>query len=59
MSEQSLAKCFNCENEGSAGDMFCHGCKQYVCEECSVNYNLPFGGHEPEDHLEDPLEEDE
>jgi hypothetical protein len=44
-------KCFNCDAQCDE-DMFCPGCNEYVCSECSLNYSL-MGAHEPEAHLEE------
>ena len=42
--------CFNCYSPCDE-DAYCHGCKEYVCDECGVE-DTPFGEHSPEDHLE-------
>ena len=49
-------KCYHCK-ESCNEDQFCHGCKQYICEDCSKNYEMPWGGHDPDLHLEIPYEE--
>ena len=54
--ETDKPKCFNCE-EPCTKDDFCHGCKVHVCNDCSVNYDMPFGSHEPELHLIDEGDE--
>lgn len=46
-------KCFFCEKvlQGEeANESLCYGCNKYVCEECDVNMDMPFGGHEVEVH---------
>lgn len=32
-------------------DMFCHGCKHFVCEEHAINYDMPMGPHDVEIHF--------
>lgn len=45
-------------------DDWCSGCHFYVCDACSKNLDLPFGGHDIMDHKEggeegeDPFDED-
>jgi hypothetical protein len=43
--------CFNCKAEVDE-DAVCFGCGAAVCDECELNMNMPFGGHEKELHLE-------
>lgn len=33
-----------------AEESYCFGCHQNVCEGCSTNFDLPFGGHDVSDH---------
>lgn len=37
----------------------CYGCKKMICEGHSKNFEMPFGGHEPYVHLEQPEEDDD
>jgi hypothetical protein len=47
-------ECFNCEAK-LPEDHYCHGCKKYVCEDCDKSLGMmPFGGHEPDLHLQEP-----
>jgi len=34
------------------GENYCYGCGQYVCGNHCMS-SLPFGGHEPDDHLDE------
>ena len=54
MSEETpeSGKCFECGADCSQ-EHYCFGCKEFVCEECSVNDSL-MGSHIPEDHLNEP-----
>jgi len=45
--------CYLCETNLTTQDEFCHGCNQLICGDCARNENMPFGSHEPEDHLEE------
>lgn len=48
-------KCFNCEKTVT-DDMYCSGCKSYICEECRAGYSIAAafpGNHDREDHLVD------
>lgn len=57
---KTTGTCFLCEVNSTTDDEFCHGCQQPICNECATNENMPFGGHEPEDHSEETdWEEDE
>ena len=50
--------CYFCEKK-CVKDDYCHGCKQYICNDCSINCSLT-GNHNVEDHLEEEEEfEDE
>lgn len=49
-------KCFKCKKELNE-DYFCSGCQDYICDECDVNYNIPFGGHPKELHLVEPIDD--
>lgn len=40
-------------------DDWCSGCKQWICDACSINFSLPFGGHDPMDHLDDTYDDDD
>ena len=57
MTEREVAAevCWHC-GEAATNEDFCYGCGVYVCNECSLNYELPPGSHEPEAHLRDPLD---
>ena len=46
-----LGKCWNCNNDCGPDD-YCSGCGEYICEDCTTNFDL-VGGHDVEDHLED------
>jgi hypothetical protein len=35
-------------------DEFCFGCGVHICSVCDVNINLMGHGHAPEDHREEP-----
>lgn len=39
-------------------DEFCHGCRHHVCEEHSVNFNMPLGSHSLETHFEEDFEDE-
>ena len=39
-------------------DHWCHGCRYYVCENCSVNLTL-MGSHDVMEHRDNPEELDE
>ncbi len=46
-------KCYLCGDkipEGEEDEYMCHGCKQYICDECDRNSSMPFGPHKPELH---------
>ena len=45
--------CYLCEENPTTFNDFCHGCRQYICSDCSVNMDAGGIGHDPEDHLED------
>lgn len=47
------------DTPAKANDAWCSGCSHYVCDECSVNYELPFGGHRVKDHAKDPLDDED
>lgn len=34
-------------------DDHCFGCNKYICEKHSTNFELPMGGHSPEQHWEE------
>lgn len=53
---ENPGSCALCEGVATKDD-YCFGCKEWVCETCCVNYNMPFGGHELEVHTEDPEED--
>lgn len=53
---EESGRCFNC-NKPVGEDYFCSGCKSHVCDECDVNYEMPFGGHDKKLHLEEPEDE--
>lgn len=44
------ASCHFCEGPTDA-EHFCYGCKQYICDGCSVNQCVAGHGHAPEEHL--------
>lgn len=55
-----MKKCKLCDKAITAAeekDMFCYGCGQHVCEECSVNISL-MGPHDVEDHLNEDFEDE-
>ncbi len=56
---QTTGTCHLCEVNSTTNEDFCYGCNESICSDCSVNFELPFGGHDPEDHQYDPLEPDE
>ena len=56
MADETL--CYLCEETPIAKEDFCYGCKQSICEDCAVNQNMPFGRHDPEDHLDEDEEDD-
>lgn len=35
-------------------DNRCFGCGKFVCDECDVNYDMPFGAHDVEEHAQEP-----
>ncbi len=42
--------CTFCEKEVDA-NAFCYGCRENVCKGCNTGgFDLPFGGHDVEDH---------
>ena len=46
--------CYLCEENPTTDENFCHGCKQPICQDCADhNPNMPFGVHDPEDHLDE------
>jgi hypothetical protein len=45
--------CFNCKAPCDVEDSYCYGCTEVVCEDCSVNFNMPIGPHDSADHLEE------
>ncbi len=54
--------CALCETTDMPDDLYCYGCKCYVCNTCSINDNIPFGGHDVIEHElseEDDEEDDE
>ncbi len=58
MSEtEECGTCHFCDTVCNA-DHFCHGCKVHVCEQHSVNFSMPFGGHDVELHLEENWEDE-
>ena len=50
-------KCAKC-GKACDDDHYCHGCKKHICDDCSVNWNPPWGTHDVSVHFEEP-EEDE
>ncbi len=42
--------CFNCKQIVEE-DMFCHGCKAYICIECGLNEAISGFGHSADNHL--------
>lgn len=49
-------ECFHCKKPVKSG-AFCFGCKVHVCDDCDRNFDMPWGPHTAEDHLEEPNEE--
>lgn len=45
-----LYECFKCKKKLNK-DYYCSGCGHAICDECDVNYNMPFGSHLKELHL--------
>lgn len=43
-------KCFNC-SEPSNEDEFCHGCQNYICDECNTNPDTSGPGHNRLEHM--------
>ncbi len=41
--------CALCNGPTRSGDL-CFGCKNWICEKCSVNFNLSGFGHDASDH---------
>ena len=54
MPDETTGTCDLCGENPTTNNDFCYGCSQSVCETCSINFNLPFGDHDLEDHLYDP-----
>jgi len=50
--------CFNC-GFNTTEDQHCAGCNEDVCDECDPGTSGVWGSHFPEEHLEDPEEDDE
>ena len=53
MSEGDIYSCHFCGEE-SDEDSFCFGCKHAVCENCDVNFDMPFGSHSVDVHRQEP-----
>ena len=49
----------NCHfcGKGESEEGYCWGCKKHICEDCSINWDMPWGGHDVEVHQEEPEEE--
>lgn len=43
--------CYFCDDKVEEEDYFCSGCNVIVCGVCNTAESIPFGNHEPEDHL--------
>ena len=50
-------KCFECEADCNSF-YYCHGCKEFICANCSVNESLT-PGHWREDHLDKEEEQED
>ncbi len=56
MTRRSLEQCVEekrcalCELPDQDDEIFCYGCRSYVCNACSVNDNIAFGGHDVIEH---------
>ena len=49
MEENTNPICYFC-NEATDADFYCHGCKEYICEDCTDIDNDPWGEHSIDDH---------
>jgi hypothetical protein len=43
----------------TAEEYYCSGCESYICEDCDTNPDSPFGSHEPHDHKDPEVDDDE
>jgi len=48
-----VGKCAGC-GKACGRDAYCYGCHEFVCEDCSVNYDPPWGKHDVGVHFDDP-----
>jgi hypothetical protein len=50
-----MSKSFECHfcKKTKDEDHFCHGCKHTVCEDCDTNFDMPFGPHSVDTHVEE------
>jgi hypothetical protein len=44
-----MPDCYLCGGEAEEAD-YCHGCEEYICEECDEGKDFPIADHKPEDH---------
>lgn len=44
-----VGSCYFCKAP-CGPDVFCYGCRQFVCEACSTNPEQPMGGHDVDAH---------
>jgi hypothetical protein len=50
--ETDIPKCYFCKTPVTE-DEYCYGCGEYVCDDCGLSMNPPFGKHPVEAHQED------
>ena len=54
---EKKGKCYQCAKP-CGDDQYCHGCKEFICEECTVNFDPPWGSHQPNVHFEESEDDD-
>ena len=57
--EKKHPPCVLCEKPvEDAAKSYCYGCGSHVCVACSINDDIPFEEHDPEDHAKHRREEE-